>query len=198
MNSLPRGERRVVNRHPVAAIRRKIRSGFIILGCLLLLSGTISWFELARLDRTTGALLEIGAHEFELSTHLFEDVEQPNDTLNARVARLQAEVVRADSLYRVGQADFERAFRAMQANAYRALMPGIITLIVAVLIIVIFSFMIDRYYVGPIIRMSRALGNFLNLKVPYRVKLEGRDEARTLSEQIETLISMLGKKENNS
>ncbi len=254
MNSLYRGEKRRLRAGSIAAIRRKIRNGFIILGCLLLFSGMVSWFELGRLNRTTGTLMEVSVRDLELSQAMFDAIERQRNALEADVANV-------DSLFLIGQAEFERAFREaerlkiyprrlariaeskkrydsvsgntlthtdleyllvwhrlaldikdfmidsqntvdrntsqVQANAYRALVPGIITLIIAIAIVVIFYFMIDLYYVGPMIRVSRALDNYLNLKVPYNVKLEGRDEVKALSEQIETLVSLLGKKENN-
>lgn len=91
----------------------------------------------------------------------------------------------------------DRNTNRVQAGAYRAMMPGIITLVIAIVIIVIFCFLIDLYYIAPIIKVNRALENYLDQRVPYRVKLEGRDEVRELSERIETLVSMTVKKETN-
>lgn len=254
MNSLYKKGRRMTGRQSVAVIRRKIRSGFIILGCLLLFSGMVSRFELSRLNRTTDTLITVSVRDLELSQAMFDAIELQRDAMQDGVSNV-------DSLFQIGQAGFDHAFREaeqqkiyparlaliaeakrrydgvlqdtllrngleyrlawhelalaikdfmidnqntvdsntaqVQANAYRALMPGVITLLVAIGIIVIFYFMIDLYYIGPVIRVSRALDNYLNLKVPYAVKLDGRDEVKTLSEQIETLISGIGKKDNN-
>ncbi len=246
---------------PAAGIRRKIRYGFMILGALLLFSGLISVFELSRLSRTTGELLGISVRDLELSTKMFEAVEQQNEALLFKASAMQVDSLLADSLFRAGQADFDRAFREVEqrdlyparlariassrqqyeqvlrntpvgtgpeyrlayyrlaldikdfmidsqntvdhntttvrANAYRALMPGIITLGIAILIIFVFYVMIDFYYIRPVLKVKRALSNYLEGKIPYNVPIEGRDEVKELSDDIATLVTLHRKKESN-
>ena len=70
----------------------------------------------------------------------------------------------------------------LESNAYRATMPGIIALAIAIIIIVMFSYLIDLYYV--------------NSKIPFKVTMEGRDEVYKLKEYIETMIGLLKNKKN--
>jgi methyl-accepting chemotaxis protein len=239
---------------PVAGVRRKIRVGFILLGGLLLFSGLISVFEFSQLSRTTDELLDISVRDLELSRTMFEALDRQNTAL-------QEGGTQTDSLLRLGEADFNRAFgearqrniyparleriaeakttydnalaqhradtadtryrlawydlalhikdlmidsqntvdqntTGVQANAYRAMMPGIITLAFAILIIFIFYILIDLYYIRPVLKVGQGLGNYLNQKIPYRVQVDARDEIKELSDDISTLVALLRKKEN--
>lgn len=42
----------------------------------------------------------------------------------------------------------------LESNAYRAIMPGIIALAIAIIIIVMFSYFIDLYYVRPVLKIT--------------------------------------------
>lgn len=86
----------------------------------------------------------------------------------------------------------------IQSNAYRAIMPGIITLAIAIIIIFVFYILIDLYYIRPVLKIKKGLDNYLNLKVPYNVQVEGHDEVKELTDQIATLVIMANKKENNA
>lgn len=86
----------------------------------------------------------------------------------------------------------------IQDNAYRAIMPGVITLAIAVLILFIFFILIDLYYIRPVLKIKHGLENYLNMKVPYTVQVEGKDEVKELSDQIMTLVAMSKKKEPNA
>jgi methyl-accepting chemotaxis protein len=251
--------------HPVVGIRRKIRYGFIILGGLLLFSGMVSYFEFARLSRTTSEMLAGSVRDLEISQEMFDAATQQNDALLLKVSSAHADSLGADSLLRDGRIRFDQAFaeaeernihparlmhitdakRAydgvlaqtpadslawynqsykmayydlalnvkdfmidsqntidentvrIQNNTYRAIMPGIITLGIAILIIFVFYVMIDFYYIRPLMKVKQGLFNFLNGKIPYHVQVDGRDEVRELSDDIATLVTLVRKKENN-
>lgn len=84
----------------------------------------------------------------------------------------------------------------IKAKAYRAITPGIISLGVAIVMLLIFAFLIDVYYTSPTVAISRSLRNYLNHKVPFEVKMEGRDEVRQLKDSVDELISMYKNKKN--
>lgn len=77
----------------------------------------------------------------------------------------------------------------LESNAYRAIIPAIITLVVAIILIIVFMFLIELYYTRPIIRIQKALSNYLKHNIPFNVTVEGRDEIALLKEDIETLIT---------
>ncbi len=81
--------------------------------------------------------------------------------------------------------------RALETNAYRAITPSLITTGVMILIVLMFLYFIDLYFVLPVIKINRSLGDWLAYKVPFNVPLEGRDEPMQLKEKIEELISQI-------
>ena len=74
------------------------------------------------------------------------------------------------------------------------MMPGILTLVVALAILVMFLFFIDTYYTRPVVKIEKGLQNYLKHNVPFKVTVEGRDEVTKLKEYIETLIAALKSK----
>lgn len=84
----------------------------------------------------------------------------------------------------------------LESNAYRALMPGIITLGVAILIVLVFMFMIDFYYTRPVVRIQKALDNSMKHNIPLKIKTDGEDEVAALGDSVEKLMSALRNKQN--
>ncbi|MBE5033019.1 CHASE3 domain-containing protein [Gallalistipes aquisgranensis] len=82
----------------------------------------------------------------------------------------------------------------LEGNAYRATSPGIITLGVAILIVLMFFFLIDLYYIRPVLKITKGLEDYLSLKIPFNVKMEGKDEVFKLKELIESLILVVKNK----
>lgn len=78
----------------------------------------------------------------------------------------------------------------LENNAYRAITPGIITLAVAIMIIFMFLFLIDIYFAQPVVKISKALQNYIHFHVPFDVKIEGKDEVLKMKEGVESLINM--------
>lgn len=76
----------------------------------------------------------------------------------------------------------------LESNAYRSIMPGIITLGIAILIIMMFFYFVDFYYIRPVLKITSALNSFLTYKVPFKITVAGRDEVLKLKEYIEELI----------
>lgn len=77
----------------------------------------------------------------------------------------------------------------LESNAYRAIIPAIITLVVAITIIMVFMFLIELYFTRPVIKIQKSLNNYLKHNIPFNVTVEGRDEVARLKEDIETLIT---------
>ena len=81
--------------------------------------------------------------------------------------------------------------QALETNAYRAITPSLITTGVMILIVLMFLYFIDLYFVLPVIRLNKSLGDWLAFKVPFNVRMEGDDEPMQLKEKIEELISQI-------
>lgn len=94
------------------------------------------------------------------------------------------------------QEKMDASAQQLQRTARRAIMPGVIALGIAIVIILVFFYFVDVYFIRPVVQMTRALKNYLAAKVPFHVKFEGRDEVSKLREYIETLIEQLKSKKN--
>ena len=79
----------------------------------------------------------------------------------------------------------------IEKNAYRAITPSIITIGVMLLVVLMFLYFIDLYYVQPVVKINRSLGDYLSFNTPFNVQMEGKDETFELKEKIEELIAQL-------
>ncbi|MBO5813570.1 MAG: hypothetical protein J6R13_03550 [Alistipes sp.] len=74
-------------------------------------------------------------------------------------------------------------------NAYRAVMPVLISLVVMIAIVLMLYYFITIYCVNPILSLRKSLADWLAFKLPFNPKSECRDELLELKEDIETLIN---------
>ena len=77
---------------------------------------------------------------------------------------------------------------SLKNNAYRAIMYGIVTIATAVIVIFLMLFFINVFYIKPIVDISKALKNYLAMRVPFDVDVAAKDEVFMLKEYIEQLI----------
>lgn len=77
----------------------------------------------------------------------------------------------------------------MKKNAYRAVTPVLISLVVMIAIVLMLYYFMTVYCVNPILRMNKGLGDFIAFRIPFAVKSENfKDEMRELKEKIDSLI----------
>lgn len=77
----------------------------------------------------------------------------------------------------------------LSRNAYRAVTPVFISLVVMIVILLMFYYFITIYTVKPIIEMNRSLGDWLRYKLPFSIKAECRDEMAELKAKIESMTT---------
>ena len=75
-------------------------------------------------------------------------------------------------------------------NAYRAVMPVLISLAVMIAIVLMLYYFITIYCVNPILALRKSLADWLAFRLPFAPKSECRDELLELKEEIESLINM--------
>ncbi len=86
----------------------------------------------------------------------------------------------------------------LSRNAHRPVIPVFISLLVMIAVVLMFYYFIYIYGVKPILRINRALSDYLTFKVPYKAKAEMIDEIKELNSNIENLanISRSNKKQD--
>lgn len=76
----------------------------------------------------------------------------------------------------------------LESNAYRASMVGIIALAGGIMLMLVFYFMINNYFITPVLKITRSLGGYINSKLPFEVQISTSDELQTLREHIKSLV----------
>ena len=76
----------------------------------------------------------------------------------------------------------------MKKNAYRAVTPVLISLLVMIAIVLMLYYFMTVYCINPILRINKGLGDFLTFRIPFAVKGELKDEVAELKEKIDTLV----------
>ncbi len=79
----------------------------------------------------------------------------------------------------------------LEGRAHRAVMPGVIAIISALIFSLLFSFLINRYVVTPIIKVTDAIKEYLAAGKSFNVEIETNDELSRLVSSIHNLIAQL-------
>lgn len=74
-------------------------------------------------------------------------------------------------------------------NAYRAVTPVFISLLIMIVILLVFYSFIMLYIGRPVININKALEDTIRYKVPFTVKAECRDEVLGIKEKLEKLLN---------
>jgi len=78
----------------------------------------------------------------------------------------------------------------LQHRSNRALMPGIVSIIAATIFSLIFTYLVNYFFINPIINMTHSVREFVDHSTPYLVEIETKDEINELSRSIETLCHL--------
>jgi methyl-accepting chemotaxis protein len=84
----------------------------------------------------------------------------------------------------------------LEANFYRMVIPLIVAVAVGLLLIILFNYFINYYFISPILKISNGLKEYSVNKQPYNVKIDTQDEINELNREIKSLISHTKQKES--
>lgn len=77
----------------------------------------------------------------------------------------------------------------LKHRAHRAIMPGIVAILSALVFSFIFTYFINYYVVGPIIRLTKGIREFLATGVTFEAAIETNDELGDLADSIGDLMA---------
>lgn len=77
----------------------------------------------------------------------------------------------------------------LSRNAYRAVTPVFISLLVMIAMLLMFYYFVLLYVAKPIVAMNKNLGDSMRYKIPFEVKSECRDEVLELKDKIELMVN---------
>ena len=76
----------------------------------------------------------------------------------------------------------------LKEKSHRALMPGIVTIIAALVFSLLLNFFISRYFVSPIVQLVEAIKNYNPPGKSLDVDIRSKDEIKVLENEIGALI----------
>jgi NtrC-family two-component system sensor histidine kinase KinB len=86
----------------------------------------------------------------------------------------------------------------LRRGADRAVMPGIVAMLAALVFSLMFSYFVNLSLVVPIVRITRGITRFVKHQEAYDVHLEGNDELSELATSIGTLVAKVRLAESKS
>jgi methyl-accepting chemotaxis protein len=83
----------------------------------------------------------------------------------------------------------------LKNRSRRAIMPGIVAIISALVFTFLFSYLINYYFVSPIITITARVRRFIEKRTPFDAAIETRDEIYKLAEAVEQLCVSVSDRE---
>ncbi|MDR1129492.1 MAG: MCP four helix bundle domain-containing protein [Prevotellaceae bacterium] len=84
----------------------------------------------------------------------------------------------------------------LKNNFYRLVIPLIVAVTVGLLLVMLFNYFINFYFINPILKIIRGIKGYSENKQTYNVKVDTRDEINELNKEIKLLISHTKQKES--
>lgn len=78
----------------------------------------------------------------------------------------------------------------LKQRAHRAIMPGIIAILSALVFTLIFNYCINYYVVGPILRLTNGIHKYLKKGEAFEARIETNDELRDLANSVQNLMAI--------
>lgn len=110
----------------------------------------------------------------------FQDAHQAFKTVKAAVQDLMA--INDHAMYKTAS--------GLKNRAHRAVMPGVIAILSALVFTVLFNYFVNIYIVNPILSIIRAINGFTASDEPIHVKIDTNDELADLADSISNLAAM--------
>ncbi|HPS95494.1 MAG TPA: hypothetical protein PK115_02770, partial [Bacteroidales bacterium] len=76
----------------------------------------------------------------------------------------------------------------LQEGFYRSIMPGIIAVAAGIILVLLFNYFINLYFISPILLISRGLKSYKEFNKSYTVQFDNDDELQDLNEEVRSLI----------
>ena len=105
----------------------------------------------------------------------------------------QAAKTASDALMALNDGIMYRTASNLKNRTHRAIMPGIVAIISALVFTLVFNYFINSYFVNPIISLTHKVQNILNTGKPLSIEIETKDELRDLASAIRDLSCMVRK-----
>lgn len=94
-----------------------------------------------------------------------------------------------DGLIKVNQVAITQNVKQMEEAPNRVIMPSLIAIFVGIIFVFLFNYFVNVFFITPIVRISQGVENYVKHSIPFRVKVDSKDELERLNNSVEKLIS---------
>lgn len=98
-----------------------------------------------------------------------------------------------DELMNLNQVSMYTEATLLKEKAHRAIMPGIVAIVGALIFSLLLSFFISKYYVSPLSELSEAIINFNPREKVLKSNIKTEDEIKKIEDEVNNLIARLVK-----
>lgn len=71
---------------------------------------------------------------------------------------------------------------------YRSIMPGVVAVAIGVVLVFLFNYFINFYFISPVLAISKGINDYLQNRKSYTVKVNNDDELSELNENVKELV----------
>ena len=76
----------------------------------------------------------------------------------------------------------------MTESFYRSIMPGVVAVLMGIILVFLFNYFINFYFVNPLLKISEGISNYITRKKSYTVIIDNDDELKEMNENVKELI----------
>ncbi len=92
------------------------------------------------------------------------------------------------SLTALSQESLAENSKNMSDSFYRSIMPGVVAVCVGIVLVFLFNYFINYYFISPLLAVSKGIHNYIHSRKSYKVKVDGEDELSDLNHHVKELI----------
>lgn len=76
----------------------------------------------------------------------------------------------------------------LQEGYYRSIMPGIIAVGAGIVLVLLFNYFVNIYFISPILLISKGIKNYRDFRKSYTVQLDNDDEIAEINSEVKSII----------
>lgn len=92
------------------------------------------------------------------------------------------------SLTALSQESLAKNSQNMSDSFYRSIMPGVVAVGIGIVLVFLFNYFINFYFISPLLAVSKGINNYIHSRKSYKVKVDGDDEISDLNHHVKELI----------
>lgn len=79
---------------------------------------------------------------------------------------------------------------SLQDGFHRSIMPGLVSVFLGLLMVVLFNYFINTCFVNPLMKIKRGIGDYKSYGKSYNVKVDTKDELEQLNQDVKDIIDI--------